>query len=92
VADVLGGLAVDDAHHARLRGTLRVFLACGSSYTTAAERLTLHKNSVRYRVDRALQARGRPLADDRLDVEMALLACRWLGSGVLAPAGSPARA
>nr|WP_239029214.1 helix-turn-helix domain-containing protein [Pseudonocardia acidicola] len=84
VADTLGGLAADDEPRARLRETLRVFLAGGSSYTTAADRLTMHKNSVKYRVARALQERGRPLGDDRLDVELALMACRWLGRAVLA--------
>jgi DNA-binding PucR family transcriptional regulator len=87
VGDVLGPLAVDDEQHARLRETLRVFLAGGSSYTWAAEQLTLHKNSVRYRVARAEQVRGRPIRSDRFDVELALRACRWLGRGVLAPPG-----
>jgi hypothetical protein len=31
--------------------------------------------------------RGRPLREGRLDVELALLACRWFGAAVLAPAG-----
>lgn len=85
VAGTLGGLALDDPQHARLRETLRVFLTTGGSYTTAAERLTMHKNSVKYRVGRAEQERGRPLADGRLDVELALLATRWLGRAVLTP-------
>jgi serine/threonine protein kinase, bacterial len=29
---------------------------------------------------------GRPISDDRLDVELALLACHWFGQSVLAPA------
>jgi DNA-binding PucR family transcriptional regulator len=85
VAGTLGGLALDDPQHARLRETLRVFLTTGGSYTTAAERLTMHKNSVKYRVGRAEQERGRPLADGRLDVELALLATRWLGRSILTP-------
>ena len=83
VAGVLGPLAADDDQHARLRETLLVFLTCGSSYTAAAELLTLHRNSVRYRVARAEQVRGRPIRDDRFDVEFALRACRWLGAAVL---------
>lgn len=85
VAEALGGLALDDPPHARLRETLRVFLACGGSYTTAADRLTMHKNSVKYRVNRAEQERGRPITEARLDVELALLATRWLGRTVLTP-------
>jgi DNA-binding PucR family transcriptional regulator len=53
----------------------------------------LHKNTIQYRVRKAEEARGRPLADGRLDVEVALLACRLLGSTVLRPpsagSGSP---
>ena len=83
VATVLGGLANDDANDARLRETLRVFLGCGSSYKVAAEELNLHFNSVKYRVARAVDRRGREIGSDRLDVELALLACHWYGSAVL---------
>ena len=83
VGGVLGPLAADDEQVARLRETLLVFLTAGSSYTAAAEQLLLHKNSVRYRVARAEQLRGRPIRDDRFDVELALRACRWLGQAVL---------
>jgi hypothetical protein len=38
---------------------------------------------VKYRVRRALERRGRPIADDRLDVEVALLLCDWYGAAVL---------
>ena len=39
---------------ARLRETLRMYLACGSSYKVAAEELNMHFNSVKYRVGRAV--------------------------------------
>jgi hypothetical protein len=83
VATVLGDLASDDENDARLRETLRVFLGCGSSYKVAAEDLNLHFNSVKYRVARAVARRGREIGADRLDVELALLACHWYGSAVL---------
>jgi len=41
-------------------------------------------------VARAEQVRGRPIRDDRFDVELALRACRWLGRAVLT--GRPADA
>jgi len=85
VRETLGALAIDDDHHARLRTTLRVFLSTGGSYTATAERLTMHKNSVHYRISRAEETRGRPIQPDRLDVELALLACEWLGRAVLDP-------
>jgi DNA-binding PucR family transcriptional regulator len=85
VLDTLGALAIDDEQHARLRNTLRVFLSTGGSYTATAVRLTLHKNTVHYRVGRAEETRGRPIQPDRLDVELALLACDSLGRAVLRP-------
>jgi DNA-binding PucR family transcriptional regulator len=86
VTAVLGDLAADDENDARLRETLRVFLGCGSSYKVAAEELNLHFNSVKYRVGRAIARRGRDIGRDRLDVELALLACHWYGPAVLQPA------
>ena len=61
VAAVLGDLASDDENDARLRETLRVYLACGGSYKVAAEELNLHFNSVKYRVARAVERRGREI-------------------------------
>ncbi|MGB3485964.1 MAG: helix-turn-helix domain-containing protein [Mycobacterium sp.] len=83
VADVLGPLAGRTDNDAVLRDTLRVFLSAGSSHKAAAEVLHLHANSVKYRVRRALERRGRAITDDRLDVEVALQLCHWLGAPVL---------
>jgi hypothetical protein len=70
---------------ARLRDTLRVFLGCESSYKLAAGELTLHSNTVKYRVGRAMIRRGRPITNDRFDVELALLLCHWYGDALLSP-------
>jgi DNA-binding PucR family transcriptional regulator len=95
VLSTLGGLAADDEHHARLRDTLLVFLQNGGSYKTTAERLVLHKNTVQYRIRKAEESLGRPVSENRHDVELALRASQWLGSSVLqagersaAPAGA----
>jgi len=85
VGEVLGDLAADNDNDQRLRDTLRVFLRAGSSYKAAATDLDLHFNSVKYRVGRAISRRGRPIAEDRLDVELALLLCHRYGSAVLRP-------
>jgi DNA-binding PucR family transcriptional regulator len=85
VASVLGDLASVDENDERLRETLRVYLGCGSSYKVAAEELNLHFNTVKYRVGRAVARRGREIGSDRLDVEVALLACHWYGTAVLQP-------
>ncbi|AUN40798.1 hypothetical protein ASU32_12940 [Tsukamurella tyrosinosolvens] len=83
VAATLGGLAADDEGSARLRETLLVFLGEGGSFLGTGRRLRIHKNTVKYRVDKAAEARGRPIDEDRFDLELALHACRWLGSAVL---------
>ncbi|WP_166665859.1 MULTISPECIES: PucR family transcriptional regulator [Pseudonocardia] len=71
---VLGGLASDEPGCEQLRDTLRVFLSAGGSYTHAASVLHLHKNTVHYRVRKAAELRGRPVDEDRLQVEVALAA------------------
>jgi GGDEF-like domain/PucR C-terminal helix-turn-helix domain len=85
VAAVLGDLAGDNENDARLRETLRMYLGCGASYKVAAEELNMHFNSVKYRVGRAVERRGREIGSDRLEIELALLACHWYGSAVLQP-------
>ena len=87
VAKALGGLAGDTEGAERLRDTLLTFLTEKGSYTATAERVHLHKNTVKYRVDKAVEERGRPLDDERLELELALVACRWLGASVLRTTG-----
>jgi PucR C-terminal helix-turn-helix domain/GGDEF-like domain len=85
VLATLAGLATDDEHHARLRDTMLVFLQTGGSYKTTAEQLLLHKNTVQYRIRRAEESLGRPVGDNRQNVELALQASHWLGSSMLQP-------
>ncbi|MGY2119457.1 PucR family transcriptional regulator [Nocardia gipuzkoensis] len=87
MGEVLGALATDNDNDndARLRETPQVFLRTGSSYKAAAAELDFHANSVKYRVGRAVSRRGRPIAEDRLDIELALLVCHWYGAPVLRP-------
>ena len=82
VIETLGALAGDDDHNARLRATLGVFLQENGSYKATAERLTLHKNTIQYRIRRAEESLGCPVAEDRLHLELALLASEWLGPAV----------
>jgi DNA-binding PucR family transcriptional regulator len=86
VAEVLGPIVCRTDNDERLRDTLRVFLRSGSSFKAAAEELHLHFNSVKYRVNRAIERRGRPISDDRLDVEVALLLRHWYGDALLTTA------
>jgi DNA-binding PucR family transcriptional regulator len=83
VQETLGDLASAEDSMIRLRGTLGIFLSTGSSYTASAQLLHLHKNTVQYRVHKAIDALGHSLESRRLEVELALLACQWLGDSVL---------
>jgi hypothetical protein len=91
VRETLGPLATDSENDALLRKTLRVFLDEACSYKAAAEALNMHSNSVKYRVQRAVDRRGRQITDDRFDVELALLVCHWFGAAVLEPDRSAKR-
>ena len=83
VCSVLGELAEDNEANERLRETLQLFLRNGSSFKATADVQHLHVNSVKYRVQRAIERRGRDVTDDRLDVEVALLLVSWFGRAVL---------
>lgn len=85
VAEVLGPLVVDGESEARSRETLRVFLGTGGSYAQTSEQLLLHRNSVKYRINKIEAERGKPLDGDRLDLELALQVCYFLGAAVLVP-------
>jgi len=91
VRTALGGLAEDTEGAERLRETLRVFLSTRNSFAATAELVHLHKNTVKYRVDKAVEARGRGVDEDRLDLELALIACRWLGPAALVPQDNAVR-
>src|SRR5262249_20336312 len=88
VLSTLAGLAADDEYHARLRDTLLVFLQSGGSYKTIAARLTLHKNTLQYRIRNARESLGGARADPRQKVELPRLPSHWLGSYVLRPAAA----
>ncbi|MFL6060327.1 MAG: PucR family transcriptional regulator [Marmoricola sp.] len=91
VRTALGALAEESESAERLRETLRVFLSTRNSFAATAELVHLHKNTVKYRVDRAVELRGRGVDEDRLDLELALIACRWLGTAALVSQANPAR-
>jgi len=84
VVSVLGPLAHDNPDTARLRETLAVYLTTGSAYTTTADRLHIHPNTVKYRIQKAEEKLRVPSSDGRVDVTVALVLCEQLGSSVLA--------
>jgi DNA-binding PucR family transcriptional regulator len=89
VTTSLGDLAARTESAARLRETLLALIQERGSLAAAADRLHVHKNTVKYRIARAVAQRGRPLEDDRLDLELALVAAHWLGDAVLPGADRP---
>ncbi|RFS85036.1 PucR family transcriptional regulator [Actinomadura spongiicola] len=66
--------AYDEEHGADLVRTLETFLRYSGSWTRCAERLHLHVNSVRYRIQRVQDLTGRDLSrlEDRVDFFLAL--------------------
>lgn len=90
VHEVLGRLARDTADAARQRETVRVFLESAENYSDTAARLLLHRNTVKYRLNKAEDELGRPPGARRMDTQLALATCRMLGGAVLSPAdGTP---
>jgi len=83
VAAQLGPLGARTPAAARLRETLTVYLEDAGNATRAAARLHTHKNTVRYRVQRAEETLGRPVTEDRLALELALRVVQILGDAVL---------
>ncbi|WP_026911112.1 PucR family transcriptional regulator [Patulibacter minatonensis] len=69
----IGPLLDDTAAAARLRATLRAFLACGDSHVRAAHLLGVHEKTVTYRVRQAEERLGRRVGDRRAELESALL-------------------
>jgi hypothetical protein len=68
----LGPLCADNDANRRMRATLGVFFEEGMSWQRTARRLGVHQNTVMYRVRRAEEILGRPLAERRLELESAL--------------------
>ena len=89
VRDVLGELAEVGEDRERLRETLLVFLEEGENAVTTGERLFIHRNTVKYRVDRAISLLPEPIGSRRFDVGLALRYCDWVGSPVLSDRNSP---
>ncbi|MBX7433957.1 helix-turn-helix domain-containing protein [Mycobacterium sp. Y57] len=72
VTRVLGPLAADDEDTYRVATTLAVYLAENRSPTRAARRLTVHPNTVSYRVNQAETILGRGIDTDTLELSVAL--------------------
>jgi DNA-binding PucR family transcriptional regulator len=65
-------MRADEERSSRLLDTLRTYYECGASVAKTAEKLFLHRNSVRYRLDRVRALLGADI--DHPEVAAALLA------------------
>lgn len=74
VSRELTGIDGFDATSARLRETLAVYLHCAGSPEAAGRELGVHKNTVRYRIQRIEELLGHDIESRRLHLELALLA------------------
>lgn len=83
VGEVLGPVGAPTPAAARSRATLGAWLDHDRNFQAAAEVLSVHRNTVKYRIGRIQDELGPRLDDRRVDFELALLACRLLGDEVL---------
>lgn len=72
VSDLLGDLAEPGAEVGRLRETLRVYLETGENASNTALRMHLHRNTVKYRVARAMELLPVQFEQNRLSIALAL--------------------
>jgi len=75
----LGALRGRDAASCRIRETLACYVAHGGNVEATAAALTVHKNTVRYRLAQAEQALAHPLTERRTDLDVALRYVNWYG-------------
>ena len=72
VKRTLGPLAANDEATYRIATTLAVYLEENRSPAKAAQRLTVHPNTVSYRVHQAEEFLGRPIDTNTVDLSVAL--------------------
>jgi PucR C-terminal helix-turn-helix domain/GGDEF-like domain len=79
--ETLGALLAPGERVRVLRETLRVYLGCGQSGREAARRLFIARNTVQYRLQRAEEILGRPVAQDPMRLWLALEIARLVPPG-----------
>ncbi len=79
VAREVGALAGDDKNLALVRETALTYLTNRMNVEATADRLFVHKNTVRYRISRAEELLGHPLTARPAQVELGLRYLAWFG-------------
>jgi DNA-binding PucR family transcriptional regulator len=87
VRQVLGKLALDSESAGRQRATLQAYFGCAGNITETAKALVMHRNSVKYRLDRVEEELGHSLLERTLEKRIALKICQVLGTIVLSGSG-----
>jgi DNA-binding PucR family transcriptional regulator len=80
VARELGALNAGDDATSRLRATLQIFLEENGSNVRTGRRLSIHQNTVAYRVAKAEELLGRSVNERRLRLQVALQLAQTLGT------------
>jgi DNA-binding PucR family transcriptional regulator len=71
IEEWLGALVEHDRdHHSELVHTLTLYLDTGGSYDRTADALTIHRSTLRYRLGRIREVRGRDLADPEVRLNL----------------------
>jgi hypothetical protein len=84
VWEVLGPLAEGTEQAATLRTTLSTYFETEQSHLHTAQQMNLHRNTVKYRIAKALgDPSTGPGSRSRLDLALALQVCEYLGAKVL---------
>ncbi|AFT98401.1 PucR family transcriptional regulator [Nocardia brasiliensis] len=83
IARELRALSGSDANAARLRATLHAYLTSHRSPEATAKLLGVHKNTVRYRIQRIEELLGHPIEQRSLPLELALACVAAYGAAAL---------
>jgi hypothetical protein len=78
--EMLGALTASGERAQLLRETLRVYLACGQNRREASRQLYISRNTINYRLQRAEEILGHPLARDPMGLWLALEIARLVPS------------
>jgi sugar diacid utilization regulator len=71
-------IAYDSDHRAELVGTLSSYLECGGSYDATATKLSVHRNTLKYRLRRIREISGRDLKDPDTLFNLQLATRAWI--------------
>jgi hypothetical protein len=72
ISEQIGALADYNDASEQLCETVDVFFASGMNKIKTAEKLSIHRNTLCYRLDRAAALRGRPLLEQQIEMAVAL--------------------